>query len=209
MASSLPSPVAHANGHGSLLAASTPADDEATPWHDPTLSLDERMQLAEGKPLARRLMAAMAQLDCGAAATSARRTPRPSRVGEEKDLTRCTPGGKATAKKLREIVRAFIRPSRTHEWSRTHIGEWHTGYPNCFCRACNAFWRAIADIVGRYQHLQSPKPVLGLRQVNRSTQPGWLGKRHAARGNQSFRKRPRLRAGRQPGRLPVQLRRAG
>ena len=30
-----------------------------------TLPLDERMQLAEGRPLPQRLMAAMAQLDCG------------------------------------------------------------------------------------------------------------------------------------------------
>src|SRR4051794_23091939 len=36
------------------------------PWHDPALPIDERLKLAEGEPLPRRLMAAMAQLDCGA-----------------------------------------------------------------------------------------------------------------------------------------------
>src|SRR5688500_16705359 len=41
------------------------ADDDA-PWHDPALSMEERLKLAEGRPQPRRLMAAMAQLDCGA-----------------------------------------------------------------------------------------------------------------------------------------------
>src|SRR3954452_4653933 len=40
--------------------------DEPEPWHDPALPIDERLRLAEGRPLPRRLMAAMAQLDCGA-----------------------------------------------------------------------------------------------------------------------------------------------
>src|SRR5271169_974201 len=42
------------------------AEPEEFPWHDPSLDIDERLRLAEGKPLPRRLMAAMAQLDCGA-----------------------------------------------------------------------------------------------------------------------------------------------
>ena len=38
-------------------------DDDA-PWHDPAMALTERMKLAEGRPLRRRLMAAMGQQDC-------------------------------------------------------------------------------------------------------------------------------------------------
>src|SRR6185436_14178643 len=45
--------------------AATPGDDGEAPWHDPSLVMDERMKLAEGRPLRRRLMAAMAQQDCG------------------------------------------------------------------------------------------------------------------------------------------------
>jgi len=37
------------------------ADD--FPWHDPTLALEERMKLAAGRPLERRMMSAMGQLD--------------------------------------------------------------------------------------------------------------------------------------------------
>src|SRR3712207_1673649 len=35
------------------------AEREDTPWHDPAIELKERMQLAEGRPLRQRLMAAM------------------------------------------------------------------------------------------------------------------------------------------------------
>ena len=41
------------------------ADDGDAPWHDPSMPLDERMKLAEDRPLRRRMMAAMAQQDCG------------------------------------------------------------------------------------------------------------------------------------------------
>ena len=51
-----------------LLAPQTaPADEDDgdAPWHDQTLPIAERMKLAEGRPLPRRMMAAMAQQDCG------------------------------------------------------------------------------------------------------------------------------------------------
>ena len=44
---------------------STALVTEDTPWHDPTLALDDRLALAEGRPRAQLLMAAMAQQDCG------------------------------------------------------------------------------------------------------------------------------------------------
>ncbi len=37
----------------------------ATPWHDQTMPIADRMKLAEGKPVRRKMMAAMAQQDCG------------------------------------------------------------------------------------------------------------------------------------------------
>src|SRR5215468_7621244 len=39
--------------------------DDGAPWHDPALAIDERMALAAGTPLPRKLFAAMAQQDCG------------------------------------------------------------------------------------------------------------------------------------------------
>src|SRR6185436_7650866 len=40
-------------------------EDDSAPWHDPAMPLADRMTLADGKPLPRRMMAAMAQQDCG------------------------------------------------------------------------------------------------------------------------------------------------
>ncbi len=37
----------------------------AAPWHDQTMPIADRMKLAEGKPVRRKMMAAMAQQDCG------------------------------------------------------------------------------------------------------------------------------------------------
>ena len=52
-------------GTGAVGATPAPAEPEDFPWHDPALELDERMVMAEGRPLTQKLMAAMGQLDCG------------------------------------------------------------------------------------------------------------------------------------------------
>jgi sulfite reductase (NADPH) flavoprotein alpha-component len=60
---------------GLVIQPPKPAEaDDGAPWHDPTMPMGERMKLADGKPLPRRLMAAMAQQDCGHAAITARTT---------------------------------------------------------------------------------------------------------------------------------------
>ena len=79
-----------------------PAED--FPWHDETLPLEERMKLAEGRPAARRMMAAMGQLDCGQCGYLCKSYSEAIAAGSEKDLTRCVPGGKATAKMLKVLV---------------------------------------------------------------------------------------------------------
>jgi sulfite reductase (NADPH) flavoprotein alpha-component len=78
--------------------------EEDFPWHDPTLSLEERIALAEGRPQERLLMAAMAQLDCGQCGYLCRTYAEAIARGEETNLTRCVPGGKATSRKLKELV---------------------------------------------------------------------------------------------------------
>ena len=57
----------HRAGGCSPPAAKAPGrdGDDGAPWHDVALPIDERMQLAEGRPLPRKLFAAMAQQDCG------------------------------------------------------------------------------------------------------------------------------------------------
>ncbi len=77
--------------------------DEEFPWHDSTLPAAERMSLADGKPLERRLMAAMAQLDCGSCGYLCKTYAEAIATGKEKNLTLCTPGGSETAKMLRTL----------------------------------------------------------------------------------------------------------
>jgi sulfite reductase (NADPH) flavoprotein alpha-component len=77
---------------------------EDFPWHDPALTLAERMQAAEGRPLARRLMAAMAQLDCGQCGYLCQSYAEAIASGGETSLTRCVPGGRETARKLKELL---------------------------------------------------------------------------------------------------------
>jgi sulfite reductase (NADPH) flavoprotein alpha-component len=78
--------------------------DEDFPWHDPALPLDERLQLAAGQPLARRLMAAMAQLDCGACGYVCRTYSEAIACGQQRDLTLCAPGGTETARALKRLL---------------------------------------------------------------------------------------------------------
>ena len=85
-------------------AAPAPEPAEDFPWHDPTLQLDERMKLAEGRTPQRRMMAAMGQLDCGQCGYLCKTYAEAIASGTEKDLTRCVPGGKPTAKLLKVLV---------------------------------------------------------------------------------------------------------
>lgn len=80
------------------------ASAENLPWHDPTLALDARMDLAAGRPLELKLMAAMGQLDCGQCGYECRSYATVIADGSETDLGKCVPGGRATAKKLKELI---------------------------------------------------------------------------------------------------------
>ena len=86
-------------------AADVEEDDEDHPWHDAAMPMDERMALAEGRPLKSKMMATMAQLDCGACGYVCQSYSSAIASGEEKNLTLCQPGGKDTAKKLKELIK--------------------------------------------------------------------------------------------------------
>lgn len=77
---------------------------EDFPWHDPSLDLEERLRLAEGRPLKRRMMAAMAQMDCGQCGYECRTYAEAIVAGSETSLGKCQPGGKATARMLKELL---------------------------------------------------------------------------------------------------------
>ncbi len=79
-------------------------DDGEAPWHDPTIAIDERMEMAEGRPLRRRMMAAMAQQDCGQCGYNCEDYSNAIATGAEPKLTLCVPGGKETARMLKKLA---------------------------------------------------------------------------------------------------------
>jgi sulfite reductase (NADPH) flavoprotein alpha-component len=79
-------------------------DDGAAPWHDQTLQLQERMTLAQGRPLQRRMMAAMAQQDCGQCGYDCHNYAEALFARKEQRLNLCAPGGKETARMLKTLA---------------------------------------------------------------------------------------------------------
>jgi sulfite reductase (NADPH) flavoprotein alpha-component len=92
-----------AAGVGTAIAAT---EEEQYPWHDPAIELPDRLKLAEAKPRARQLMAAMAQLDCGACGYLCKTYAEAIDAGSEKNLTLCAPGGSPTSKMLKKLLAA-------------------------------------------------------------------------------------------------------
>jgi sulfite reductase (NADPH) flavoprotein alpha-component len=87
---------------GTSALAPTEADDGA-PWHDPAMPLPDRMKLAEGKPLPRRFMAAMAQQDCGQCGYNCKDYAEALFAKSEKRVNLCVPGGKETSRMLKQL----------------------------------------------------------------------------------------------------------
>ena len=87
---------------GAGTAMPVEADDSA-PWHDPAMPLPDRMKLAEDKPLPRRLMAAMAQQDCSQCGYNCKDYAEALFSKKEKRLNLCVPGGKDTARTVKQL----------------------------------------------------------------------------------------------------------
>lgn len=79
--------------------------EEDFPWHDSSLPIEERMELAKDKPIERRLMAAMAQLNCGSCGYLCQSYAEGIATGQEKNLSLCTPGGTETKKMIKLLLK--------------------------------------------------------------------------------------------------------
>lgn len=84
-------------------------DDGQAPWHDQTLPITERMKLAEGRPLRRRMMAAMAQQDCGQCGYNCHDYSEAIASKREARLNLCVPGGKETARMLKTLYEELAK----------------------------------------------------------------------------------------------------
>jgi sulfite reductase (NADPH) flavoprotein alpha-component len=78
-------------------------DDGESPWHDQTMPMAERMKLAESRPLRRRMMAAMAQQDCGQCGYNCHDYSEVLANRKETRLNLCVPGGKETMRMLKSL----------------------------------------------------------------------------------------------------------
>ena len=78
-------------------------EDDDAPWHDPAMELSDRMKLAEGRPLRRRLMAAMGQQDCGQCGYNCQDYSDAIYSQKEERLNLCVPGGKETTRMLKAL----------------------------------------------------------------------------------------------------------
>src|ERR1700712_3825700 len=98
-----PAPLSAEQGAAMLQAPSGDGDDGEAPWHDQTMPITDRMKLAEGRPLRRRMMAAMAQQDCGQGGYNCNDYSEAIAGKAEARLNLCVPGGKETARMLKAL----------------------------------------------------------------------------------------------------------
>jgi sulfite reductase (NADPH) flavoprotein alpha-component len=96
-------PLSAEQGAALLAGPAAEDNDDDAPWHDQTLPIAERMKLAEGRPLKRRMMAAMAQQDCGQCGYNCRDYSNAIADKSEARLNLCVPGGKETARMLKSL----------------------------------------------------------------------------------------------------------
>ena len=92
---------------GTPVGKSADHDDGGVPWHDQTLPMAERMKLAQAKPLRWKMMAAMAQQDCGQCGYDCKNYSGAIFSGKEERLNLCVPGGKETTRMLKNLYEEF------------------------------------------------------------------------------------------------------
>jgi sulfite reductase (NADPH) flavoprotein alpha-component len=98
-----PAPLSAEQGAAVLQGPAGDADDGEAPWHDQTIPIADRMKLAQGRPLRRRMMAAMAQQDCGQCGYNCNDYSEAIAGKAEARLNLCVPGGKETARMLKAL----------------------------------------------------------------------------------------------------------
>ena len=159
-------------------------DDDGAPWHDPAMSMPDRMKLAEGRPLPRRMMAAMAQQDCSQCGYNCEDYADALATKKELRLNLCVPGGKDTARMLKNLYAELGVPQPAAEAVPTPAP---TAAPG----------RSRDSPVHRHVPLAPP------------SQQGRLGKGNLARRIRPRRMRPRLQSRRFLRHLSHQRSRSG
>src|SRR6266705_3750546 len=107
--------------NGAVLSPAGDGDDGEAPWHDQTMPIADRMKLAEGRPLRRRMMAAMAQQDCGQCGYNCQDYSEALSSKKEARLNLCVPGGKETARMLKALAQELDSAASVATTSATTV----------------------------------------------------------------------------------------
>jgi sulfite reductase (NADPH) flavoprotein alpha-component len=145
-----PAPLSVEQGAAVLQGSAGDADDGEAPWHDQTMPISDRMKLAEGRPLRRRMMAAMAQQDCGQCGYNCHDYSDAIARKAEPRLNLCVPGGKATARMLKAL---------NEELEKAPAGP---------AAAAAAAAPAVVVALGRSRDNPAPATFLSRRLLNKS-----------------------------------------
>jgi sulfite reductase (NADPH) flavoprotein alpha-component len=130
------------------------ATNDDAPWHDPAMAIGDRMALAQGKPIAPRLMAAMAQQDCGQCGYNCADYANAIALKTEARLNLCVPGGKETARLVKALADEAARDTAT------------TSVP-AQATPPEAAANAVAGVVaGRSRDLPASAIFIGRRRLN-------------------------------------------
>lgn len=84
---------------------------EAPPFHDETIPLGKRMEMARDGDLKTKLYAAMAQTDCTACGYDCEGYAAALAAGSEKDPNLCVPGMEETAKLVKDLLKGTGLPA--------------------------------------------------------------------------------------------------
>ena len=93
------------------VAAAPRVKKEAPPFHDETIPLPKRMEMAKEGNLALKLYAAMAQTDCTACGYDCEGYAAALASGKEKDPNLCVPGKEETLKVVKELLKGTGLPA--------------------------------------------------------------------------------------------------
>ncbi|MDR7039081.1 sulfite reductase (NADPH) flavoprotein alpha-component [Methylobacterium sp. BE186] len=98
---------ATAIGAGEVPGGPVLADNGDAPWHDPSIAINERMDMARERSEPQKLMAAMAQQDCGQCGYNCADYANAIFLKSEERLNLCQPGGKETLRMLKKLEEEF------------------------------------------------------------------------------------------------------
>ena len=93
------------------VAAAPKVKKEAPAFHDETIPLPKRMEMAKGGDLALKLYAAMAQTDCTACGYDCEGYAAALASGKEKDPNLCVPGKEETAQIVKDLLKGTGLPA--------------------------------------------------------------------------------------------------